>query len=88
MAREQPELGTTEDYAEHHPTEHPSQWGWHADFGKQARIGGWISAVCLVLLTTATHYNGAGAVALLFFAALIVVGLLVDLRSRRNSWRR
>ncbi|MBV9592503.1 MAG: DUF2631 domain-containing protein [Actinobacteria bacterium] len=87
LSPEEPELGAPADYKGHHPTEHPSQWGWHADFGTPARIGGWLSVICLVLMVTATHYNGAGTVALLTFAGLIVVGLLWDIQRRRTSWR-
>jgi hypothetical protein len=74
---------------EEHPTvEGPEVWGWHADFGKPARIAGWISVLILVVMTTATHYNKAGMAALLFFAALIVVGLLWDINARKNAWRK
>jgi hypothetical protein len=71
----------------HHAPEDPSVWGWHADFGKPARFAGWVTVVILVLMVTATHYNGAGTVALLFFAGLLVVGLLWDINRRRTSWR-
>jgi hypothetical protein len=70
-----------------HPHEQPSDWGWHADFGKQARIAGWITVVLLILMTTSTHYNGAGAVSLLATAAVLVIGLLWDMNRRRKSWR-
>ncbi len=87
MAHEDPELGTPPDYAHDHPQEHPSQWGWHGDFGKPARFAGWVSVICLVLMTTSTHYNGAGAFALLAVAGVMVIGLLWDINRRRTSWR-
>ena len=43
--------------------------------------------VLLILMTTSTHYNGAGAFALIGTAALLVVGLLWDFNRRRTSWR-
>jgi hypothetical protein len=70
-----------------HPHEQPSDWGWHADFGRPARIAGWLTVIGLVLMTTSTHYNGAGAVWLLLTAALLVVGLAWDIRRRRTAWR-
>jgi hypothetical protein len=70
-----------------HRHEQPSDWGWHADFGRPARIAGWITVVLLLLMTTSTHYNGAGAFALIFTAALLVVGLLWDINRRRTAWR-
>ncbi len=71
------------------PPEKVSDWGWHGDFGKAARIGGWIPVIALVLMATksVTHYNDAGTVALLVTAALLVVGLAWDIRRRRTAWR-
>jgi hypothetical protein len=70
-----------------HPHEQPSDWGWTADFGRPARIAGWISVVGLILMVTSTHYNGAGAASLLITAGLLVLGLLWDMKRRRTSWR-
>ena len=71
-----------------HPHERPEDWGWHADLGKPARIAGWLSAVAVLIMTTATHYNLAGTWALILTAAAIVGGLLFDARRRKTSWRR
>ena len=71
-----------------HPHERPEDWGWHADLGKPARIGGWLSVIALLLMTTATQYNLAGTAALLMTAAALAGGLLIDARRRRTSWRR
>lgn len=68
--------------------ERPEDWGWHADFGKAARIAGWISVLIVLSQVTATHYNNAGTAALLLTAGLMVLGLLWDARKRRRSWRR
>jgi hypothetical protein len=80
--------GEPTDYSESHPAETAESWGWHGEWGKYARIGGWVSAVILVLMGTATHYNHAGQVALYAFAALLVVALIRDATRRRTSWRR
>ncbi len=70
------------------PPEQPSEWGWNHDFGKLARIGGWVSVISLLLMITSTHYNGAGAVALIATAAVIAIGLGWDIHRRRTAWRR
>jgi Flp pilus assembly protein TadB len=84
---EQPELGAPEDYVAHHPEEHPSQWGWHGEWGRWARISGWVVVIILLVMLTATHYNAAGAIALISSAALLVIALLWDIQRRRTSWR-
>ena len=71
-----------------HPHERPEDWGWHADLGKPARLGGWLSVIALLIMLTATHYNLAGTAALLLTAAAIAGGLLIDARRRKTSWRR
>jgi hypothetical protein len=83
-----PNEGAPEDYSADHPREHPSDWGWHADFGGPARIAGWITVIILLVMLTATHYNDAGSVALIATAALLVVGLLWDRQHRKTSWRK
>ena len=62
---EKPNVGAPDDYAADHPSDHPSDWGWHGEWGRWARISGWVVVVLLLLSTTATHYNGAGALALI-----------------------
>lgn len=80
--------GASEEYAAHHPTDRPEDWGWHGEWGKYRRIAGLVCAVILVLMNTATHYNEAGAVALYSFAGAIVVGLAWDYHQRRTAWRK
>ncbi len=85
---EAPDTGAPEDYAAHHPQEHPYEWGWHGEFGRAGRIAGWIVTVILLLMITSTHYNGAGALALIASAAALVGGLVWDMNRRHTSWRR
>jgi hypothetical protein len=82
--------GHAEVDVQHSDVEHekPEDWGWHADLGKQARLGGYICLVVLAIGLTATHYNNAGTVAILLTMGALVIGLIVDARSRRTSWRR
>lgn len=85
---EQPELGAPEDYATHHPEDHPSDWGWHGEWGKVGRIGAWTAIVILLLMITATHYNASGTAWLIFIAGALIGYQIWDIRRRRNAWRR
>jgi hypothetical protein len=80
--------GQPAEYVHDHPTERPEDWGWHGEWGKYARIGGWVSAVILVLMATATHYNKAGQLALFVFAGFLILSLIWDANRRRTSWRK
>src|SRR6201989_3536090 len=84
---EQPDLSLPDDYKHDHPEEHPTDWGWHGEWGRAARVGGWIVAIILLLMMTATHYNRMGTLFLGLSAAAIVVGLIWDYQRRRNAWR-
>jgi hypothetical protein len=84
---EKPDIGAPDDYAADHPAEHPSDWGWHGEWGRWARISGWFVVFLLVLSTTATHYNGAGALALIATAVGLAIVLVWDINRRRTSWR-
>jgi hypothetical protein len=84
---EQPDLSLPDDYKADHPNEHPTDWGWHGEWGRAARVGGWLVAIVLVLMTTATHYNGMGTLWLLLSAGGIVLMLIWDIQRRRNAWR-
>jgi hypothetical protein len=70
-----------------HRHERPEDWGWHADLGGMARIGGVVTAISLALMITATHYNHAGTLALVLCLAAVLGGLLWDFQRRRTSWR-
>jgi Protein of unknown function (DUF2631) len=85
---EPPNTGAPEDYAHDHPQEHPSDWGWHGEFGRAGRAAGWAVVIGLLLMLTTTHYNGAGAVALILTTAGLVIALVWDINRRRTSWRR
>ena len=85
---EQPDLSLPEDYKADHPAEHPSDWGWHGEWGRAARIGGWVVAIILLLMITATHYNHSGTGWLVGFTAALFVVLIWDVQRRRHSWRK
>jgi hypothetical protein len=85
---EQPDLSLPDDYKAHHPDEHPTDWGWHGEWGRAARIAGWVVAIILLLMMTATHYNLEGALFLGLGAALLIVVLMWDRHVRKNAWRK
>jgi hypothetical protein len=85
---EKPDLGSPEDYAAHHPNEHPEDWGWHGEWGRAARVGGWVVAIILIVMVTATHYNHSGSAWLLGFAVGLIVVLAWDIQRRKNAWRK
>jgi hypothetical protein len=85
---EQPDLSLPDDYKAHHPDEHPTDWGWHGEWGRAARVAGWVVAIILLLTMTATHYNLEGALSLGVGAALLVVLLMWDRHVRKNAWRK
>ena len=84
---EQPDLSLPADYKAHHPDEHPTDWGWHGEWGRAARVGGWIVTVILLLMITATHYNHQGTLFLGLFAGGLIVALIWDRQRRKNAWR-
>jgi hypothetical protein len=84
---EPPDLSLPEDYKVDHPDEHPTDWGWHGEWGRAGRIAGWVVAAILLLMTTATHYNGMGTLWLGLIAGGMVVVLIADIQRRKNAWR-
>ncbi|UQX90032.1 DUF2631 domain-containing protein [Jatrophihabitans telluris] len=71
----------------HAPHERPEQWGWHHDFTKGRQIMGWFSVVVLALFLTTTHYNLAGALAIVVCMLALIGGLLYDRARSRTQWR-
>ena len=68
-------------HAEH---EQPEDWGWHHEFRSGRQIGGWLSFLILAVMLTTTHYNGAGAIAIILTMVLLVGGLIWDRQRRRT----
>ena len=85
---EEPDLSLPDDYKAHHPDEHPTDWGWHGEWGRAARVSGWVVAIILLLMLTATHYNFAGSIWLIAFAVGLIATLIWDGQRRRNAWRK
>ncbi len=85
---EEADLGSPEDYAIHHPGEHPEDWGWHGEWGRAARVAGWVVAIILAVMVTATHYNHSGSFWLLLFTAALIVMLIWDRGRRKKAWRK
>ncbi len=85
---EQPDLSLPDDYKRDHPDEHPEMWGWHGEWGRAARIAGFIVMAILLLMITATQYNNQGTLFLSLTAGAIFVGLVWDHQRRKNAWRK
>jgi hypothetical protein len=85
---EQPDLSLPDDYKANHADEHPTDWGWHGEWGRAARVGGWVVAIILLLMITATHYNHSGSGWLIIFAAGLILTLVWDVQRRKHSWRK
>ena len=67
--------------------ERPEDWGWHGEFGRWARVAGWLSVALLVGLLFTARYNRVEAIWLLATAALLVAILIWDWYRRKNAWR-
>lgn len=84
---EQPDLSLPDDYQHDHPDEHPTDWGWHGEWGRASRVGGWGVAIILVLMIFPAHYNGQGTLFLGLSAGALILMLVGDRQRRKNSWR-
>jgi hypothetical protein len=82
------DLSVPEDYKQHHPDEHPTDWGWHGEWGRSGRVAGYVVAAILLLMCTSTSYNFAGETWLIGIAIVLVLMLIWDANRRRNSWRK
>ncbi len=85
---EPPDLGAPPDYAADHPDEHPEDWGWHGEWGRAGRIAGYVVAIIMLVMITATHYNKSGVVWLDLFTVGLIVVLIWDFQRRKNAWRK
>lgn len=79
------------------PADEPSaEWGWHGGFPKGTQIAGWFSTFAMLAMLIGNHQgilSGGSTfkeedIWLIVFAVALAIGLLVDLRRRRTSWRR
>jgi hypothetical protein len=79
------------------PADEPSaEWGWHGGFPNGTQIAGWISVIALLGMLFGNQQgilSGGGQLVesdiwLIALAAVVAIGLLVDLSRRRKSWRR
>ncbi|HST49090.1 DUF2631 domain-containing protein [Jatrophihabitans sp.] len=73
--------------ARHVEHERPEDWGWHHEFVTGRQVGGWLTFLILGALLTTTHYNDAGALALISMMVVLLIGLVWDIRRRRTQWR-
>lgn len=65
----------------------PEHWGWHHEWGRAARVAGWIVAGLLLAMHTTVQYGPAGRAWLTTLAAAVVAALMWDVHRRKNAWR-
>ncbi len=70
-----------------HRHERPEDWGWHGEFGRWARLAGWLCVALLVGLNFTTRYDRAASLWLWGTAVLLVLLLVRDWYRRKNAWR-
>lgn len=79
------------------PADEPSvEWGWHGGFPKGTQIAGWFSAFATAMMLVGNHQgilSGGDTfkdedIWLIAVTIILVIGLLIDLRKKRTSWRR
>lgn len=64
------------------------EWGWHGEFPKATRIGGWAVVVILLCMLIGNHRGRVEDLYLIGFAVLLVFILVRDAMRRRTSWRK
>lgn len=67
--------------------ERPEDWGWHGEFGRWARVGGWLCVGLLILLNFTVRYSRTETIWLFGFAGLLALLLVADWHRRKNAWR-
>jgi hypothetical protein len=71
------------------PHDEPSvEWGWHGTFPKATRIGGWFSAIALLLMLKGNHENNTESVWLIGLSLFLIFLLVLDIRKQRMAWRK
>ena len=73
--------------ADSRPPDTPEQWGWHHEWGRAARLAGWIVAGLLLSMHATVQYGVAGRVWITTLALTIIAILGWDAHRRRNAWR-
>ncbi|GAB3298867.1 DUF2631 domain-containing protein [Epidermidibacterium keratini] len=69
-------------------TNDPDFWGWNHTFGKGARIGGFVVAIVLLLMTIGNHHGRVEDLWLALIAAIMLGALAYDASKRRKAWRK
>lgn len=70
------------------PADEPSVgWGWHGAFPRAAQVAGWVSVALIVVMLITLSPQMIAATWLTVLAVGMAVGLLMDIRRRKLSWR-
>ena len=65
-----------------------SEWGWNGSFPRGGMIAGVFSVLALLSMLIGNHEGRIEDLYLVGFALLLVLGLVISVRSKRNAWRR
>src|SRR5437763_896967 len=77
------------------PEQEPSvEWGWHGGFPRATQVAGWVSVIAMLcmlignqqgILSGGGHFTESD-IWLIGLAAATAIGLLYDIRRKRNAW--
>jgi hypothetical protein len=59
---------------------------WHLP--QATRIGGWFSAIALLLMLKGNHENNTENVWLIGLSMFLILFLVLDIRKQRTAWRK
>ena len=65
-----------------------SEWGWNGSFPRGGTIAGVFSIIALLTMLIGNHTGKIEDLYLVGIALLLVLGLVISVRNKRNSWRR
>lgn len=82
-SRELAQRGPEEDVPDPH-----SEWGWNGSFPRGGTAAGVFCIIALLTMLIGNHTGRIEDLYLVGFALLLLGGLVISVRNRRNAWRR
>jgi hypothetical protein len=65
-----------------------SEWGWNGSFPRGGMAAGVFSIIALLAMLIGNHTGKIEDLYLVGFALLLVLGVVISVRNKRNAWRR
>lgn len=65
-----------------------SEWGWNGSFPRGGMIAGVFTIVALLAMLIGNHTGKIEDLYLVGIALLLVLGVVISVRNKRNAWRR